>query len=141
MLGQPILEDMQPLPTFLVTLLIAQWPSAPAQTSSSALRQGCTQTPITVDEAKALVIEAGKLHAYPDVTVDAELHQEDAEGFLFRAFGRSARPTISNLIGYYVVERKNGVVTDISGEPPYKHPSSKQLRRLRSVILRKHCAG
>ena len=98
------------------------------------------QTPLTADDAKALVIEAGKLHAYSGVVVDAELHEEYAEGFQFRAFGRSSRPSPSHLIGYYVVGRKNAIVTDVSGEPPYKQPTSKQFRRLQRAILYKHCS-
>jgi hypothetical protein len=81
-----------------------------------------------LEDAKALVVEAGKLNAVRGVKLDAEMEQTNSNGWLFRAYATRKAPgpvnesdlPHSNLIGYYTVDSRTMTVTDVSGEPPYK---------------------
>jgi hypothetical protein len=111
-------------------LLLVAWLFAAAPCRS--------HTSITVDEAKQLVLRAAVGNAVRGTRIDAELHETQPDHWRFRAYATNTTSP-SNLIGYYVVDSGTAVVTDVSGEPPYRPIRTGVVRRLQADILQRHC--
>jgi hypothetical protein len=105
------------------------------------LSKPCKATPISAEEAKALVLEVPNARASikeRGATLDAEIEMPLPDGWFFRVYATNSTSP-SNLIGYYVVNNRTAAVTDESGEPPNKPVTSKRLKTRQKALLRKHC--
>jgi hypothetical protein len=99
----------------------------------------CNPTPITLDEAKELVLHvplAKRSVRERHAQLAAEIEQAEPNGWLLRVYATNSKSP-SSLIGYYSVNRRTAEIEDFSLDGI--RVTSQHLRKEQKKLLAKHC--